>query len=59
MKCKDSDIFLKLEEKLYHEFPDIKNQKVFFMAKGILINKNDTLDKYNIKSGDSILVNIN
>ena len=59
MKCKSSDIFLKLEEKLYHEYPDIKKQNVFFMAQGILINKNDSLDKYNIKNGDSILVNIN
>ena len=59
MKCKSSDIFLKLEEKLYHEYPDIKNKNVFFMAQGILINKNDSLDKNKIKNGDSILVNIN
>ena len=56
MKCKKSDIFSKLEEKLYYEYPDYKRKNLLFISKGKVINRNETLEKNRIKNGDSIFL---
>ena len=58
MSCKISDIFEKLEEKLYLEYPRYKNKNTYFIANGKKINKSKTVEKNGIKNGDSIIVNI-
>ena len=57
MPCMLSDIFSKLEEKLYLEYPELKNQNIYFIAKGSIINRDLTLEQNKIKNGDQILIN--
>ena len=52
-----SDLFSKLEEKLYLEYPDLRNKNIFFIAKGNIVKKNLNLEENNIKNGDHILIN--
>ena len=55
--CKNSDIFVKCEEKLYNEFPDYKEcDNYYFMANEIRIKRFKTLEENNIKSGDTIIL---
>lgn len=59
MACKGSDIFSKLEEKLYLEYPEYKSQNNYFKINGKKINKSETLEKNRIKNGDIIFLNTN
>jgi len=56
MSCKDTDIFYELEEKLYDEYPELKNKKIYFLANGIMVNKNETLAENKIKGGNAIII---
>ena len=55
--CNTSDNFTIIEEKLYNKYPELKNKQIYFTANGITINRSDTLEKNNIKSSTSILIN--
>ena len=55
--CNTSDNFTIIEEKLYNEYPELKNQKVYFTANGNTINRSETLEKNNITSSANILIN--
>ena len=57
MACKKTDIFSKIEEKLYHEFPELKSKKIYFIANGNIIDKSSTFEQNKIKSGSNILIN--
>ena len=58
--CKNSDTFVSIEEKLYNEYPELKNNENFFLVNGRKIKRFLTIDENNIKDGDSILIyNIN
>ena len=57
MACKKTDIFSKIEEKLYHEFPELKSKKNYFYANGNIIDKSLTFEQNKIKSGNTILIN--
>ena len=59
MSCKINDIFEKLEEKLYLEYPDYKKNNTYFIANGKTINKFETIENNGIKNGNSIIVNKN
>ena len=59
MACKTNDIFSKLEEKLYLEYPEYRNQNNCFTIKGKKINKSETLEKNGIKNSDAIFLNTN
>ena len=56
MVCKNTDLFVKLEERLYNDFPQYKNYQTFFMVnvKGILRFK--TLEENGIKNNDIISI---
>ena len=54
--CRDSDIFTKLEKKLYDEYPELKNKNIDYLLNGMLINKNATLKENRVKNGDVILI---
>ena len=58
LPCKNTDIFVKLEEKLYNEYPQYKDDDIYFMGNGIKIKRFKTLDENNIKSGDTILLHL-
>ena len=57
MVCKSSDIFSKLEEKLYLEYSKYKKPNNFFTANGRIINKHESLEKNGIKNGTYIILN--
>ena len=51
-----SDIFSKLEEKLFKEYPDLKNKDLYYLCNGSIINKAETLEKNKIENGSGILI---
>ena len=55
--CYSSDKFIIVEEKLYHEYPELKNKKIFFTVNGGVLDRNATLDENKIKNGNNILIN--
>ena len=57
MACKKTDVFSKIEKKLYQEFPDLKSKKIYFVANSAVIDKSSTFEQNNIKSGNTILIN--
>ena len=54
--CKNTELFVRLEERLYEDFPQFKNYETFFEVKTRRIKRFKTLDENNIKSKD--LINI-
>ena len=53
---KNPDIFSKLEEELYIEYPNLKNQNISFFIKENEINRTATIEENGIKDGDTILI---
>ena len=56
ISSKSSDIFPIVEEKLYNEFPELKNKNIIFIANGSVINKTVTLEENKIHGGTTILM---
>ena len=59
MACKNTDLFVRLEEKLYNDFPKFTNYETFFMVNTKKILRFKTLDENNIKNNDIIHLFIN
>ena len=56
--CKDSELFVRIEEKLYDEYSEYKEKETYFMAAGNKIKRFKTLKENNIKTGSIIMLNI-
>ena len=56
--CKDSDLFVKLEEKLYDEYPEYKNIETYFSVNGKKVLRFKSMKENNIKNGQIIMLNI-
>ena len=54
MVCKTKDLFVKLEERLYQDFPKYRNIETFFMVNANRILRFKTLEENKIKSNDII-----
>ena len=54
LPCKKTDLFIRLEERLYENFPEFKEYETFFEVKTRRIKRYKTLDENNIKSNDII-----
>ena len=54
--CINTDNFSILEEKLYSEFPELKNKNIYFLANGNVIDKSASLEENNIKNDTTILI---
>ena len=52
--CKNTDQFIKIESKLYKEYPQYMNSENFFMANGNKINRFISLEENGIKDSDII-----
>ena len=52
--CKNNDLFVRLEERLYNDFPQFKNYETYFEVKGKRIKRFQTLEQNNIKTNDII-----
>ena len=59
MACKTSDLFVRLEERLYHDFPKYRNYETFFMVNARRIFRFKTLEENKIKNNDIISLFIN
>ena len=55
---KDTEIFSRVEEKLYNEYPEFKDKDTYLMIRGNKIKRFKTLKENNIKDGDVIQVHI-
>ena len=55
--CKNTDLFVNVELKVYEQYPKYKETENFFTVNGIKINKYKTLDENKIKDNDIILLN--
>ena len=47
--CKNTDIFIRIEEQLYEDFPEYKERETYFMNKGNKIKRFKNLNENNIK----------
>jgi len=56
--CKNTDIFAKLEIKLYEDYPEYKEKETYFIKNGDRINRFKSLDENNIKNNDVLMLNI-
>ena len=54
--CKNTELFVRLEERLYNEFPKFKNYETYFEVRTKRIKRFKTLDENKIKNGDVINV---
>ena len=54
MVCKTKDLFVRLEERLYQDFPKYRNVETFFMVNANRILRFKTLEENKIKSNDII-----
>ena len=54
--CKNTDLFVRLEERLYEDFPEFKNYETYFEIKTKRIKRFKTIDENQIKSNDIITV---
>ena len=56
IKCKKFSPFHRIENKLYNQFPEIKNKNCFFLGNGNRIAIKKNLDENNIRNGDKIVI---
>ena len=54
--CKNTELFVRLEERLYNKFPKFKNYETYFEVRTKRIKRFKTLDENKIKNGDVINV---
>ena len=57
ISCSLSDTFSKIEKKLFDEFPELKQQNIYYLANGNVIDKSLTLEKNKIKNSTTIIIN--
>ena len=54
MPCRTTDLFVKLEEKLYNDFPKYKDYETYFVINAQRIKRFKTIEENKIKSNDII-----
>ena len=54
--CKNTDIFVEIEDKLYNESPILKKRNKIYLVNGKTIESNLSIEKNNIKDGNTILI---
>ena len=55
--CKNTDPFNMIENILYDKYPEYIENENYFIANGIKINKNKTIEQNNIKCSDIVILN--
>ena len=58
LATKNNELFVFLEIRFYDENPEYKEKDVYFMANDNKINRFKNMEENNIKTGDSIILNI-
>ena len=59
ISCKVIDNFSDLENKLFEQFPNLKNKNIYFLANGNVVNRASTLLENKIKNDTTILIDYN
>ena len=59
LNCDKSDIFSEVEEKLYCEFPELKQKNISFIVHGNILNRTLTLEENGIQNGNIVLIEYN
>ena len=54
--CKNTEKFIKLEEKLYKDYPEYSKFDNYFMVNGNRVDKTKTLDENKIRNSDTIII---
>ena len=54
--CKNTDIFVKLEEQLYEDYPEYKDKETFFINNGNKIKRFKSLNENKIKKNDILML---
>ena len=54
--CKNTELFVRLEERLYDDFPQFKNYETYFEKNTKIIKRFKTLDENQIKNKDVITI---
>ena len=57
--CKNTDIFINIEAKLYNEYKDYNSDQNYFLVKGKIVNKFKSLKDNNIHNSDIIILKKN
>ena len=55
--CKNTEKFIRLEEKLYNDYPEYSETNNYFVVNGNRIQKFKTLEENNIRNSDIIILN--
>ena len=56
--CQKNDIFSKIEEKLYNEYPEYKDLNTYFTVNGHVVKRFRNMQENQIRDNDKILLNI-
>ena len=54
MPCKSTDLFVKLEERLYNDYPEYKKKETYFLVNARKIKRFLTVEENKIKNNDII-----
>ena len=55
--CKNTDIFVRLEEQLYEHYPEYKETNNYFLCNGTTVLRFKSLEENRIKNHDKIYLN--
>ena len=56
LPCKNTDIFIYVEEKLNEDFPQLKDRHYYLINRGNIIKRFKSIDDNNIKNNDVISI---
>ena len=56
IQCKNTDLFVRLEEKLYNDYPKFKNCETFFLVNNRKVFRFKTMEENQIKNNDTIFI---
>ena len=59
ISCKNTTPFVRIEEKLYEEYPEYKETDNYFLHNGSVIKRFKTVEENHIKNGKPIILNTN
>ena len=59
ISCKNTTPFVRIEEKLYEEYPEYKETDNYFLHNGSIIKRFKTVEENHIQNGKAIILNIN
>ena len=54
MSCKSTDLFVKLEKRLYNDYPEYKKKETYFLVNARKIKRFLTVEENKIKNNDII-----